>query len=261
MGFLSRNAFLNMTIKTKEIVRKYFFSFVFFVIVLNVCSLSHSQDEKFFSYKRFLLNQNFISSIPGKNELEKDVKKFSELYTDAFYAFSENDFKKAEKKLKMARNIWPEYYGTDFLLAVLYEESGNYNMAARYYRSYLNKLKALHDGVYVISAPIIKGLNMFGIENYEPSEQLVRRRLSLYDIELEDVRPAVTVPLFLMPLVVISISGLIFLVTKKKIIPHLKMRDRIKNPPEGFWVCPYCGTDNPLLRMECEECRRERGEQ
>jgi hypothetical protein len=32
----------------------------------------------------------------------------------------------------------------------------------------------------------------------------------------------------------------------------------VMNPPEGFWICPGCGAENPELRYECQECRRPR---
>jgi hypothetical protein len=81
--------------------------FVIFLLLAVISRPSFAEENKFFSYKRFLLNQNFISSIPGKNELERDVKRFSELYTDAFYALSENNLNNPEAKLIKARGIWP----------------------------------------------------------------------------------------------------------------------------------------------------------
>ena len=216
------------------------------------------EQADFFSYKRFFLNQRVVDSIRADGRIKKDLKIFAHDFTDGIYELSAENMPAAEKALLRARRIWPEYFGTDFLLALVYEKQEKYNTAARYYKSYLNKLKGFHAGKYRISGPIIRSFSPGGIERYESARELVRERLALYGIDLDKARPVFTPPDFVLPFIFIFVIITAFFVIQYKILPYFKRQQRINNPPEGFWICRHCGTANPDLRKECAECGRPR---
>lgn len=215
-------------------------------------------EEVFFSYERFFLNPNITSKIKADGKVQSDLNDFAVHFTEALYAISAGDIQKAEKDLLKARDIWPEYYGTYFLLARVYEQTGDYGTAARYYRSYLDRLRDFYAGKYRISGPIIRSLSSYSIERYEPARELISERMAVYGIDLDDVHPVFIIPEFLLPLLAAMMLGIIWMMFHYKIMPYLKRKRRIRNIPEGFWVCEYCGNINPVLSKECGECKRER---
>ncbi|MFQ5953312.1 MAG: tetratricopeptide repeat protein [Candidatus Omnitrophota bacterium] len=230
-----------------------------FLILLpcfKVSAREYIDKDKFFSYKRFFLDQDVIDRIPEDGRTQRDLNMFAKRFTDGLYAFSGGDLKVAEKDLLEARKIWPEYFGADFLLARLYEETGNPGKAARYYKSYLNKLKKFHAGEYRISGPLIRIFASDSIERFGPAREAVKERLSLYGINLDRVRPVYTFPVFLMPILAGLALGLVYVVTVYHLVPYLKKQRLVRNPPEGFWICRNCGTSTPELSKVCEKCGR-----
>ncbi len=215
-------------------------------------------ERDFFSFERFFLNQGLVDRIPADGRTQTDINIFAANLTDGLYAFSSGRWEEAKAFFLKARGVWPEYFGTDFLLALVYEKEGDHGTAARYYKSYLNKLKDFHSGRYRISGPIIRSLSASGVEAYPAARQLIEQRLAGYGMDLDRVRPVITPPGFLMPLTVVLILGAGYAFAHFRLLPYLRMQHRIKNPPEGFWVCRNCGRANPDLDKECERCRRPR---
>lgn len=236
-------------------------SLVFLLLFLNLqAPKACPYEENFFSYKRFFLNQALVDKIPSDGKTQTDINKFAENYTDGLYAMSGGRLPEAEAYFLAARKFWPEYFAADFLLALVYEEKGDYKIAARFYKSYLRKLKGFYSGTYRISVPLIISLSSFEIESYAAARELVEKRLGRYGINLDRVRPIATIPDFLFPGI-----GLIFLIGvyiawRKVARPFLKKMHNINNPPEGFWTCRKCGSYNPDLSNECEKCGKPNSE-
>lgn len=216
------------------------------------------EEDTFFSFERFFLNEEMPRRAKGDGRIQNDLKNFYEAFNDGLYAMSAGRFREAEKYFLKARGIWPEYFGTDFLLAMDLEQSGDVDLAARYYKSYLNKLRKLYSGNYRISGPLMRSLTPAGVENYNMAYGLVKERLAYHDIDIDNVRPVITVPGFILPLSIGILLMILYLSAKYKIIPYLKFQYRLNNPPEGFWVCSHCGADNPNPAKECVDCRRLR---
>ncbi len=213
-----------------------------------------SYEENFFSYKRFFLNQGLVDKIPSDGKTQTDINKFAQNYTDGLYSMSGGRLPEAEAYFLEARRFWPEYFATDFLLALVYEEKDDYKIAARFYKSYLRKLKGFYSGTYRISAPLIRSLSSFEIESYAAARQLVEKRLGRYGISLDRVRPVATIPDFLFSGIGLIVLVCVYIAWRKVARPFLEKRHNIKYPPEGFWVCRHCGAYNPDLSKECEKC-------
>ena len=228
------------------------------LIILFPYNASCMDETDFFTYKRFFPNQKLLDTIPKDGKLKTDLVNFSKEFSRGLEAMSSDKLDWAKQDFLKAREIWPEYFGTDFLLALVYEDQEDYKTAARYYRSYLDKLKRYHEGMYRISGSIIKGITPYNIEPYNVAYGFIQQHLAVYEINIDNVRAAYTVPEFIAPffIAIILVFGYIFV--RFKLRPYLRNQYRLKHPPDGFWVCKYCYTATPNLSMVCNECGRER---
>lgn len=215
-------------------------------------------ENSFFSYKRFYAQLDMLNSISESRDVRNDIRDFARNLADGIYAISAGDPVKAKTKLLKALAIWPEYFGTDFLLARVNEDMGDYNLSARFYKSYLNKLRAYSEGRYRISGPHMRGITPYRIENYDDAYALVRDRLKARGIDLSAVQPFNTIPSFLRFLIILVMLGAVYAIIAYWVIPHIKRRQHINNPPEGSWVCKKCETYNSSIRKECEKCGEKR---
>ncbi|MFH1846506.1 MAG: tetratricopeptide repeat protein [Candidatus Omnitrophota bacterium] len=231
-------------------------------VIFAICICSHvclfAEKEDFFSYDRFYFTPKIISKVSPKDKIQQLLKDFTGKFEKGLDYLSVRQPQKAEKYLKEARQGWPEYYGTDFLIALIYEEYGDYPTAARYYKSYLNKLKDLHNGIYRISGPMIRGFSSGPIEQYSTARFLVEQRLQHMGIDLNRVMPVFTFPIFLLPVLLAGAISGIYMLINTFLLPFLKKQRYLKYPPEGFWVCRYCFSDNPELAKECDTCGKPR---
>jgi tetratricopeptide (TPR) repeat protein len=217
-------------------------------------------NDLFFSIERVEINPalsfRLISRADGRTQ--KDIAEFAVRYTEGSLEYSRGNFTLAADSFIEARKKWPEYFYADFAAALSYEAAGEYDTAARYYKSYLNKLRAYRKGHYGISAPLILSFSSGRIEDYDYAYGAVKRRLSDYGIRLEMVTPARSSDFFPVAAALFFTSlGLVYLIFKVW-IPFAKKKIREKNPPEGFWICPGCGACTPELSFECSSCGKEK---
>lgn len=215
-------------------------------------------DDDFFSSGRFSLRAGVIGSLSGGGQTQKSIKKFSEVFVKGKAELDEGRFKEAEEDLHLARDLWPEFFGSDFLLALLYEKTGEPDASARYFKSYLMKLKALESGGYGISAPLIRSILPEKVESYEKASGLVRVRLAAKGIEIEGVRPMEEIPAFFYPALVVIMFVVFYAGTCFWALPKWRRHYKITHPPEGFWVCKACLAENPSPNKVCQECGAKR---
>ena len=245
-------------------LKRFFPTTILILFFLSNTSIAFPEEQglderHFFSYKRFFLKTGILGENTEKGGTRADIERFVAKFNGGLYAMSAGEIGQAKEDFLKARSIWPEYFGSDFMLARAYEESGDVNTAARYYKSYLNKLKTFYSGGYRISAPMIRRLMEYDIEPYSVANSLVRERLSRHGISVEAVRPAIFVPKFIFYIIAFLIGIIAYISTIRWILPYHKEQKRIKNPPEGFWICKYCHTTNPELNKVCEHCNRRPG--
>ncbi|MGB2660829.1 MAG: hypothetical protein WBB86_01740 [Candidatus Omnitrophota bacterium] len=225
-------------------------------LVGRFCPAAQYDDEKaFFSYERFYDKSVVMEEPPRDGKLQKDISSFLNEFSMGIYAISEGDMEQAEEHLKEARAIWPEYFGTDFLLARINEDTGNVRLAARYYKSYLNKLRSFWQRENRISEKLIMSLTPYGVEDYEAAQEVIRRRLKGYGIDLDSVRPVYTVPPLVKTIVLFSGAASIYILIVYVVLPYVRKRRRIASAPKGYWICPKCETENTTLQKECGICR------
>ncbi|MFA6636753.1 MAG: hypothetical protein WCV56_06600 [Candidatus Omnitrophota bacterium] len=214
----------------------------------------------FFSMERVEINPELSFRLASRADgrTQRDIAEFAGYYAEGSLEYSRGNFGLAADSFIEARKKWPEYFYADFAAALSYEAAGKYDTAARYYKSYLNKLRAYGKGHYGISAPLILSFSSGYVENYDYAYGAVKRRLSDYGIRLATVTPAPSSDLFPVAAALFFMSlGLVYL-TFRSVIPFIKKKIREKNPPEGFWVCPRCGACTPELSFECSSCGKEK---
>jgi len=228
------------------------------VHLLCLSPLVHGQDDDrrnaFFSADRFFIPTQILDAVTNRPDSRADLKKFSKYFSDGIYALSEGKYRTARNRFYKARRIWPEYFGTDFLIAISFEQSGNIRQAARFYKGYLDKLNDLEAGRYPISQPLIRGLNKYAEDNYEGSKALIEEHLKGLGIDLSEVAAPFFIPDFVKILFFIFLLAIAGVVTRYTVIPYITERSLDKSVPEGYWRCKKCGELNPVLAKECVKC-------
>ncbi len=250
--------YFSKTFKNSFSVRNFIILSKPILLLFMVCCFcgpkAFSSEKTFFSYKRFFISEDAVSGGKDQGLIQRDLESFVRKFNEGLYNFSRDNYSEAQKSLQEARQLWPEYYATDFLLAQAYEQIGQYKIAARYYKSYLNKLNKLRSGSYRLTGPLMISFNSQGIEENDDAYMYVKNRLDEYGIDIDKVVPAFDPPgSFLYLIIIIAvISGMVILY--RKLCSYWRKIKRRIDAPEGFWACRNCGTYNPDLRNECEEC-------
>lgn len=249
--------YFNSSARTKYIIT---------ALLLLTCSLIplslHAQhgnhEDELFSYDRYYLNAGMLREASKSGNVQGVIRAFMRNFSDGIYAISSGDLKKAKIKLLKARAIWPEYFGADFLLGMISEEAGDYGLAARFYKSYLIKLKALSGGEYRISEPIMRSITPYRIEDYDQAYVAVKYRLKDRGIDLSAVQPFYAIPGFIKFLLIIITLWAGYKLMSYKILPYFSRRQRIGHPPKGLWTCKKCAAFNLNILKECEKCGQKR---
>jgi len=231
-------------------------------IVCQAAGGEAPNENNFFTYERLAPSAKSVSIIEKQEGIQQDIIKFARNYTSGVRLLQDGRTDDAEAAFLRARKFWPEFFLTDFALALIYEEKGDTNLAARYYRSYLDKLDMYTSGEYRYTGPVISViLGRGNVESHDLAWDLVSWRLYKMGIELEDVQPMDTtldLASFFIPLIFVIVIVVAYFAIASGLAPYLKRRKRIKELPEGFWVCKYCGAITPQLSKVCAECGRER---
>ena len=216
--------------------------------------------DLFFSVNRVALKPELVSRLTVRDDgrAQRDIAEFAGYYGEGYKEYSLGNFTRAADNFKKARFKWPEYFYADFAIALDFDADREYGKAARYYKSYLNKLGAYKKGYYGISAPLIVSFASGRIEDYDYAYGVVEKRLSAYGIKLARVRPAYSFDIFPIGVTLFFLFAGFLLVMVHLVIPFIKRKVREKNPPEGYWVCPGCGTFTPDLSLECSICGRSK---
>ncbi len=236
--------------------------FLFTIVLLNVGlaqAKEYSYNGSFFSYERFLPAMVLLESIPRKSGPQGEINKFAIDFSEGLYALSSEEYTRALQKLLRARRIWPEYFGTDFLIALVYESQRDIRVAAGYYKGYLNKLKAFEAGEYPISGRVIQSIITSEADRYDIAYELVRDHLDFRGIDIDDVNmPFSSFPAITRFVIFVFLFLTIYMPIRYFIVPHMKRRKRMKYLQGRYWICKNCDTANLNLLKECGECGRKK---
>jgi len=106
---------------------------------LSVFGQDRFTQREFFSYQRFAITMHLLDTVKVQPRSRRDIKAFATYFNDGIYTLSEGNYAAALIEFHKARDIWPEYFGTYFLIALTYERSDNIRKAAKFYKAYLDK--------------------------------------------------------------------------------------------------------------------------
>lgn len=230
-----------------------------YLLFAGAAIAQHDDNEsQFFSYKRFYAQLDIFSNAQNVGKARTEVKAFMQAFADGVYAISAGEPEKAKAGLSRAREAWPEYFGTDFLLARVSEDAGNYALAAMYYKSYLNKLKAFHKGKYRISGPLMEEITPYNIESYDYAYTHIRDRMKQRGMDIDAVLPLYSIPRSFRYAGILILLGCAYLIMTYRVGPYLRRMEYINNPPEGWWACRKCATYNINPMKRCEKCGAKR---
>lgn len=233
--------------------------FFLILIFLPYRDLPAREDrDRFFFHHRLYLRPEFVERISELDSAHKDLADFTLSYMEGLRSYETGRFADARSSFLAARKAWPEYFYTDLMLGMTLENMGEYRRAARFFKSYLNKLERYHKGYYRLSSPVIFGISSGRIEDQGTAYREVESRLEGYGIDIRKVRPVYSPPFFLFPAIVILFSAGTYVLVFMVLLPYFRKKERERNPPEGFWTCKNCGAYNPELGRECVKCGKAR---
>ena len=230
---------------------------IFIILFLIIMFCTKAFGAEYFNYKKFILNERVLYNLSEDGRVQSDLVLFSRNFLEGIETLDSGDYHSSEKFFQTAVKVWPEYFDTYFILALIYEKQGKYAAAARYYKTYLNGLKKYSKGEYLISGQIIDRLSVRHIEYYEYAYEEISKRLASYNIDIDKVSPATKFPVFLIPFGVLifgPIGYYLYILIKR----YLRKKDIKRRMSEGFWMCGKCNAVNPDLSIECSKCGNKR---
>jgi len=191
------------------------------------------------------------------NPMEHSLLRLATEYISAMDLIREGNLTDSIYHLKKALRAVPEYLHVDIMIALIYEELGEPNEAARYYKAYLQKLQKLHSGFYPISEKFIVNTVGFSIPDYQQAQESISRRLSVYGIDIKNVSPPGRLFLLHPISILVIVAASIFGLSKISSVRHLffKIKSRLNSSAEA-WVCENCGKVNANINVSCHYCQR-----
>jgi tetratricopeptide (TPR) repeat protein len=199
-----------------------------------------------------------INQIPSvKGMAGNVVKRVAQCFVKGKEALERNDIDRAVTQFKRISRLLPEYFHTDFIIALCLEENGDYIDAARFYKSYLKKLDKFQKGMFPMTKQIIEATVDFNITDYDNSERLIDQRMARHGIDMSKVSAYRNLtPLMALASVVIA-AGLVYVFTIMPPVKRLYYRKRaLLNKNKDIWICPYCGQENANINIICYKCEK-----
>ncbi|MBF0494948.1 MAG: hypothetical protein HQL28_07475 [Candidatus Omnitrophica bacterium] len=204
-------------------------------------------------------SQEIVGKLSGNPRVAGDFRNFLRYFALGVEYYKIKEYGHSTDAFLRSREYWPEFFGVDLAIAMAFDGRGDAANAARFYKSYLLKLKKFREGEYRISAPIISFITEGKAEKYDDAEKEIREHLKAKGIDLDKVRPFSDSWKYVFICILTFAALAVCTALYKTIWPALKRWHRIHNPPEGFWVCRKCGARSPVLSNSCVECMRPRG--
>ncbi len=220
-----------------------------------------ADDQDFFSFKRYRDTYAYFSKhqnadLSDAGAAARAVQRMGTHLVRGFDALNEDKPDTALIEFKIAARSVPEYFHTDFFIALTYDTMGDTRNAAGYYRSYLKKLKKYWDGLYRLTSPIIRKTVSFDIPGYEVARGLIRRRMAASGIDMEKV-PSGKHPLAYLILFITAVFGVsaYILITSGPAKRALYGIKAVFFGEKGRWICRKCGKENSNINVVCWGCR------
>lgn len=228
----------------------------------KAAALEDTADEQdFFSFKRYRATYSYFSKYQNVDLSDagapaRAVQRMGTHLVRGFDALNEDKPDAALVEFKIAARAVPEYFHTDFFIALTYDAMGDTQNAARYYKSYLNKLKKYWDGLYRLTSPIIKKTVSFDIPGYKEANELISQRMAASGIDMEKVSSGKHHLLYLIVFMtaVFGVSAYMLITSgpAKRALYGIKA---VFYGEKDRWICRSCGKENSNINVVCWGCR------
>lgn len=219
-----------------------------------------SNDSDFFSFEKYKYTYLYFYRL-GQADLadaglaQRRVHQLAKNFVSGFDSISEDKIDLAISEFKKASGTLPEYFHNDFLIALSYEKRGDFRSAARFYKSYLEKLKKFQEGLFRLTESLIESTVDFNIADYEEAQELVSLRMTRYGIDIKRVSSGSFPLLFVLILISLIVSGVLYLATKLDPVKRVIYKARAKSlRNKDSWICLNCGQENANINIKCHKC-------
>jgi len=233
-------------------------------LIFPVTSLAqeyHDNEPEFFSLEKYRFTYSYfykfqLIDLSSASLPQRRVGALAVKFVNGFDALREDNTDAAIVEFQKSIRLIPEYFHVDFITALTYEEKGDFKNAARSFKSYLEKLKKFHRGVYRLTQPLIEGSVNFDISSYEEADVLIGQRMAGYGIDMKTISASSYSLLFIFIYIGI-VCVLLYSVTKIPRIKRIGYKIKAKlNPSKDAWICLYCGKENANINTRCYNCEK-----
>ena len=217
-------------------------------------------ESNFFSFEKYQYTYLYFyrfkqASIVDAGLAQRRVHQLAKSFVAGFDSIGEEEIDIAISKFKKASSVLPEYFHSDFLVALSYEKKDDFKTAARFYKSYLKKLKKFHDGLFRLTQPLIESTVDFNIADYEGAYELISQRMTRYGIDIEQVSSRDFPFLFVFIIISLIVSSILYFVAKLDPVKRIVYKVRAKSiRSKDSWICLNCGQENANINIKCHRC-------
>ncbi len=149
------------------------------VILLTAIPL-YAFNESYFSFERFdkEYDTSYLPAASRKIHVNLDrIEKSIGAFSLSLQFIKEEDYPKAEEELRFSIRYWPEFLPAHFVLARVYEITGNKRGVLKYYKIYLSLLKKLHQDELRATKVLLALLGFAKFETYQQAYNTISPRL------------------------------------------------------------------------------------
>lgn len=225
-------------------------------------SLTNEQD--YFNFRKYKSTYTYFDNyqyndLRDESSAVRKVQRLGKHLVTGFDLLKKNKPDEALVEFKKSSRLVPEYLHVDFIIALTYDKKGEKHKAAKYYKSYLEKLEKFWDGLYRLTSPIIIKTVKFDITGYKRAKELITQRMAASGIDIDKVYSGRNPIVYVIVFIVIMFCVTVYLIIESKPIRRIRyMIKAIFNSRKDTWVCRNCGTLNVNVNIECRECSETR---
>ncbi|UCH12296.1 MAG: zinc ribbon domain-containing protein [Candidatus Omnitrophota bacterium] len=137
-------------------------------------------NESYFSFERFdkEYDTSYLPAASRKIHINPDrIEKSIGAFSLSLQFIKEEDYSKAKEELRLSIRYWPEFLPAHFVLARVYEITGNKRGVLKHYKSYLSLLKRLHQDELRATKVLLALLGFAEFETYKQAYDMISPRL------------------------------------------------------------------------------------
>ena len=217
-------------------------------------------ESDFFSFEKYKYTYQYFyrleqTSLTDAGLTQRIVHQLAKNLVNGFDFIGEEEIDIAILEFKKASSALPEYFHSDFLTALSYEKKDDFRSAARFYKSYLEKLKKFQDGLFRLTQPLIEDTVDFNIADYKDAKELISQRMARNGIDIKRVSSRGFPLLFVLIIISLMVSGIAYFAAKIDPVKKIAYKVKAKSiRSKDSWICLNCGQENANINIKCHRC-------